>query len=529
MESRMCRTIVTAVGVGVLAVPLLALATGSMSEATAATVASTETFADDTVLVAFDAAIATEGEQAVVQSVGATDTDTIGAGTHVLRVAPGTVPATVTLLQTYPEVRYAEPDYDVRTTQTPGDPMYGQLWGLPDVQADQAWNVTTGSSSVVVGVVDTGVDYNHPDLAANVWTNDGTINRCAAGTHGYNALSKSCDPLDDHNHGTHVSGTIGAVGNNGVGVVGVNWSTRIMGLKFLGASGFGSTSGAIAAIDWALNAKRAGVNLRVLSNSWGGGAYSRALADEIDKAGANDVLFVAAAGNASNNNDATPFYPCSYHAANEICVAATDKTDSLAGFSNYGAGSVDLAAPGAGIVSTVLGGGYATFSGTSMATPHVSGAAALILSVGYQSVSTLKSTILGAVRPTDSLAGRLTTGGILDVCNAIPECLPRGAGFSLDPTPSRQSVTPGSGTTYDVAIVPNGGFRGSVSLSVSGLPSGASASFSPNPVDVPGGAAATLSVATSSTTSPGNFTLMLTGTSGSVTSSTAVRLQVKRN
>jgi subtilisin family serine protease len=373
------------------------------------------------------------------------------------------------------------------------------------------------------------VDYNHPDLAANIWTNDGTVNHCPAGTHGYNVLLKSCDPMDDHNHGTHVSGTIGAVGNNGVGVVGVNWSTKIMALKFLGAGGYGSTSGAIKAIDWAVQAKRAGVNLRVLSNSWGGGGYSRALADEIDKAGANDILFVAAAGNAASNNDTTPFYPCSYRAANEICVAANDRTDSLAGFSNYGASSVDLAAPGAGIVSTVIGGGYATFSGTSMATPHVSGAAALVLSAGYQPVSTLKSTILDAVDPIASFAGRVRTGGRLDVCNAIPACLPRGAGFSFDATPSRQAVVAGETTSYRITITPAGGFRGSVTLSMSGLPSGATASFSPNQVDLRTATSSALTVTTSPTTGADQYTLIVSGVSGSLTSSTAIRLQVKRN
>src|SRR5439155_23734652 len=177
-----------------------------------------------------------------------------------------------------------------------------------------AWaSSNTWSSGVVVGVVDTGVDYNHPDLAANVWTNPGSINGCPAGTHGYNVLNATCDPMDDNHHGTHVSGTIGAVGNNGIGVIGVSPTVRIIGLKFLNSSGSGSTSGAVTAIDWAVKAKQAGVNVRVLSNSWGGGAFSQALLDEINKAGANDILFVAAAGNYGANNDTTPIYPCSYH------------------------------------------------------------------------------------------------------------------------------------------------------------------------------------------------------------------------
>ena len=425
MKPRVRLTLLAVLSVALLGVPSPMSPTISSTSASAATTTTTgETFRDDTVLVGFQAGTTADQEQAIVLAVGATDTETIGADTHVLRVVAGTVPATIALITSYLEVRYAEPDYDVRSDQVPNDPMYNQLWGLPDIQADQAWNVTTGTASVVVAVVDTGVDYNHPVLAANIWTNDGTVNHCPAGTHGYNVLTKSCDPMDDHNHGTHVSGTIGAVGNNNLGVVGVNWSTRIMGVKFLNASGFGSTSGAIGAIDWAVKAKRAGVNVRVVNASWGGGGYSRALADEIDKAGANDILFVAAAGNSARNVDTTPFYPCSYHAANEICVAATDKRDNLAYFSNYGANSVDLAAPGVGIVSTVIGGGYASFNGTSMATPHVSGTAALILSTGYESVAALKSAILTAVDPVASLAGAVRTGGRLDVCNAIPTCVP---------------------------------------------------------------------------------------------------------
>jgi len=229
------------------------------------------------------------------------------------------------------DVVFAEPDYVVHAISAPNDPGYGQLWAMKntgqailgyqgtggaDIGAEAAWNVTTGTSNVVVGVVDTGIDYNHPDLASNVWSNPGGIGGCAAGTHGFNAITKGCDPMDDSYHGTHVSGTIGAVGNNSAGVVGINWTTSIMALKFLDGSGSGTTSDAIAAIEFAIQAKLAGVNVRVLSNSWGGGGSSQALLDEINKANGYDILFVAAAGNGSANNDYVPTYPASYNAPN---------------------------------------------------------------------------------------------------------------------------------------------------------------------------------------------------------------------
>ena len=326
-------------------------------------------------------------------------------------------------------VEYAHPNYVHQAITIPNDPQFGQLWGLrntgqtingvvgvagADIKAEPAWSVTTGSPTIVVGVVDTGIDYTHPDLATNVWNNPGGIGGCPAGTHGYNAITRTCDPRDDHYHGTHVSGTIGAIGNNALGVVGVNWTVSVMGLKFLNSAGSGTTADAIVAIDFAVNAKIAGINVRVLSNSWGGGPYEPALFDEINRANTNDILFVAAAGNAASNNDVTPSYPASYNTPN--MVAAADNRDGLASFSNYGPTSVHLGAPGVDVLSTTPGSAYSYLSGTSMATPHVSGAAALVLSRQSLNTAQLKSALLNNVDRIPSLAGTTSATLVVTTC-----------------------------------------------------------------------------------------------------------------
>ncbi|HEX8748227.1 MAG TPA: S8 family serine peptidase, partial [Pyrinomonadaceae bacterium] len=309
-------------------------------------------------------------------------------------------------------------------------------------------------------------DYNHPDLAANMWsapipffvTIGGQTIRCEAGTHGFNAITKTCDPMDEYNHGTHVAGTIGATGNNGAGVAGVNWTSSIMALKFIDATGSGTLSDAIDAIEFAIQAKATfagGANVRVLSNSWGwNGESSQALLDQINRAEGSDMLFVASAGNGggdliSDDNDAMPFYPASYDAPNVISVAATDNQDTLAPFSNYGVSSVDLGAPGVLVLSTTLGGGYDWWSGTSMASPHVSGAAALLLSRCALDTAALKSAILDNVDSTSSLAGITATGGRLNVNRALRSCT------SVSAAPAIELANVYDGITYptDSAVV----------------------------------------------------------------------------
>ncbi len=404
-----------------------------------------KSFRDGNVLVAFDNGVSRQEQLKAEKIAQAKEVRTLGVGVHLLHVPNGTVLNAVRLLNSYPGVRYAEPDYEAHEAGVPNDPSFSMQWafqntgqtvngiaGTPgdDEHAVPAWSIATGSRSIVIGEVDTGVDYTHPDLAANIWVNPGGIGNCAAGTHGYNVLASSCDPMDDDTvyggHGTHVAGILGAVGNNGIGVTGVNWTTTILPVKWVSSSGSGYTSDLITALDWLVQAKQAGVNVRVVNDSdvFFGTAYSQALSDEIDLLGQNNILFVTAAGNTGDNNDnpAVRRYPCSYERSNEICVTATDQNDALPSWANYGATTVDLAAPGNNIYSTLRNNSYGFISGGSMASPQVAGTAALILSVKDMSASQLKADILENVDQIPGLAGKVRTGGRLDVCQALPGC-----------------------------------------------------------------------------------------------------------
>ncbi|MFQ5963117.1 MAG: S8 family peptidase, partial [Candidatus Scalinduaceae bacterium] len=337
-----------------------------------------------------------------------------------------------------PRIEYAEPNYIQKVDAVPNDPMYDQLWGMnntgqtggtpdADIDAPEAWDINKGGSNIVVGVIDTGVDYNHEDLAANMWVNSGEIpengidddgNEYIDDIHGIDAFNNDGDPFDDNGHGTHVSGTIGAVGNNGIGVVGVNWNVKIMALKFLGAGGSGSTAGAIECLDYVTMMKNNfGVNIKLTNNSWGGGGFSQALKDAIEASG---ILFAAAAGNDAVDNDIIPHYPANYDSSNILAVASTDHNDGLSSFSNFGLQSVDIGAPGSSILSTKPGNTYAVHSGTSMATPHASGVAALLVAANPAlSFSELKSKIMSSTDPIPALSGKTVTGGRLNAQSAL--------------------------------------------------------------------------------------------------------------
>lgn len=297
-----------------------------------------------------------------------------------------------------PYILYAEPDYIEDLHLMPNDPLYRQLWGTRKIEASSAWNYTVGSNEVAVGVIDTGIDYRHPDIRENMWISpDGRL------ANGWNFADNNRNPIDLDGHGTHVAGTIGAVGNNHIGVTGICWDVKVVALKF----GLDIAS-AIAAINFANQ-----YDIPILNSSWGGRVYSPALKHAIEQ---YRGLFIASAGNNGENNDEYPVYPASFDCDNIISVAATNPDDDLTRFSNYGIGTVDLAAPGIDILSLGLDDEYSGQNGTSMSAPHVAGAAALLKSyIPEISVSALKYIILASVVKRRSLADKITTGGVLNV------------------------------------------------------------------------------------------------------------------
>ena len=374
---------------------------------------------------------------------------------HIRLKAGQSLQAAIATFEADPNVAYAEPNYVVRKTVVPYDTYWNSLWGMNKINATNAWDSSTGSSTVVIGTIDTGVDYNHPDLAANIWTG-------ADGSHGYNAITQTYNPLDDNGHGTHVAGTVGAAGNNGLGVVGINWQVKIMACKFLDATGSGSITGAIDCLNYIKNQKSAGVNIVATNNSWGGADYSQALYDVINAQ--RDILFVAAAGNNATNNDITVSYPANYELPNVIAVAATDSVDALASFSQYGRRTVDVGAPGVSILSTVPNSSYGYLSGTSMATPHVTGLAGLIKADNpLADWRAIKNLILSSGDTVVALSTKTLTGKRINVYNAL-NCADRRV-MSVIQYPL--TITLGSPVTLSALSINCGTSAGPVSATIS--------------------------------------------------------------
>lgn len=348
-------------------------------------------------------------------------------------------------LKNTPGVVYAEPNYIYTHTAVSSDPFFtnGSLWGMygpstsPANQygsnAAAAWTAgKTGSASVYIGIIDEGVQLTHPDLSGQVWTNpndpangvDNDGNGLIDDTNGWDFANNDRTIYDggtrgsQDDHGTHVAGTIGGKANT-IGVVGVNWNVTLISAKFLGTRG-GTTANAIKAVDYLTNLKNRGINVVASNNSWGGGGYSQALFDAISRANNAGIMFIAAAGNSGTNNDATPSYPSNYNLPNVIAVAAISSTGALASFSQYGATTVDIGAPGVGVNSTTAFNTYSSYNGTSMATPHVTGAVALYASTHPgATVAQIRNAILSSAVPTPSLSGKTVTGGRLDANAAL--------------------------------------------------------------------------------------------------------------
>lgn len=435
-------------------------------------------YADGEILVQFAASASTAARvqaRAAVQGQALEAIQTAAMrsqGAGVLeRVAVRGMPVerAIQALANRPGVLFAEPNWKLTAAAVSNDPYYttsGRLWGMyGDDQpassgpagttnqygshAEKAWDAGyVGSKSVLVGIVDEGIDITHPDLQDNIWTNpfevagdgvDNDGNGFVDDVHGWDFVNNDNTVYDgpDDDHATHVAGTIGGVGGNGIGVAGVNWNVTMISTKFLGTTG-GYTSDAVKALDYLTDLKtRHGINIVASNNSWGGGGYSSALHSAIIRNAKAGILFVAAAGNGGSdgigdNNDSTANYPSNYStlqgtstvsaASYEgvIAVAALTSTGTLASYSNYGATTVDIAAPGSGIASTLPGGTYGTYSGTSMATPHVTGTVALYAAAYPGSTAaTIRDAILNTARPTTALVGKTATGGRLDVAAAL--------------------------------------------------------------------------------------------------------------
>ncbi len=373
-----------------------------------------------------------------------------------------------------PDVESLELDHKVWAFRETNDPLLSDQYSLRGQfsgKVVEAWDITTGSRNVIVAVIDTGADLKHPDLKSNIWTNsreikgngkDDDSNGYVDDLHGYDFVNRDGNPQDDNGHGTHVTGIVAAVGNNGAGVAGVAWDSRVIPIKALDATGNGYVSSIIRSIDYVTDLKKKGVPVTVINLSLGGGGYSEALYRAVERARNHDILIVAAAGNEGANNDIAPMYPANFAIDSVVSVAAINAQGNRATFSNFGAGSVHLAAPGSAILSTALlrtGMEYRTLSGTSMASPYVAGVLALAAAANTQlSMVQVRSALFSAVQPLVSLQGETITGGLVDAVAAaqlaiMTQPAPRLYGYVQDGTKGVRDAEVTATLTSDPSVV----------------------------------------------------------------------------
>jgi subtilisin family serine protease len=416
------------------AIAVLAVVALSVGAAAASARSEMRTPAGDYVagelIVRFDPSLAPSARSAAIGAERASLLRNLRLrGAALVELAAGEdVEAAARRFQRRSGVLSAQPNFLYHAAVTPSDSYFGRLWGMTNIAAPAAWDLTTGSSAVRVAVVDTGVEYDHPDLAVNT-------------VPGWDFYARDSDPRDENGHGTHVAGTIGANGNNGLGVAGVNWRVSLLPVRVLGPMGSGTTETITDGFAYA-----AARGARVVNASLGGANYDPAMAAAI--AAAPETLFVVAAGNGGrdavgDDNDLLPVYPCNFASPNVICVAATDASDSLPTFSNFGATSVDLAAPGVGIWSTYAGAGYSELRGTSMAAPHVAGVAALMLARNpATTLADLRTGILGSVDVLPAFQGRVASSGRANAHRALLTVAPPPSAPAPPPPPASPPPPP---------------------------------------------------------------------------------------